>query len=140
MHKQHTTIRTTYQCIQLTNKLAEHLAIYSFLSIYYTPEDSRTRGGHIISQIRTTKEVYNNSFFQHSIRDWNFCQTQQKLHQDLMSSGKKRPWHDNPKKFLILFCKFNINVWVRESLPIKKKSNHKKILNSEENSKRKVPN
>ena len=40
-------------------------------AIYYTPGDNRTRGGHRLRQIRATKEVYNNSFFPRSIRDWN---------------------------------------------------------------------
>ena len=40
-------------------------------AIYYTSGDNRTRGGHRLRQIRATKEVYNNSFFPLSIRDWN---------------------------------------------------------------------
>jgi hypothetical protein len=37
----------------------------------YTPGDSRTRGGHKYRQPTTNKEVYRNSFFPRSIRDWN---------------------------------------------------------------------
>lgn len=39
--------------------------------LYYTPGDSRTRGGHRYRQHRATKEVYNNSFFPRSVRQWN---------------------------------------------------------------------
>lgn len=39
--------------------------------LYYTPGDSRTRGGHRYRQHRATKEVYNNSFFPRSVREWN---------------------------------------------------------------------
>ncbi|VDI11413.1 Hypothetical predicted protein [Mytilus galloprovincialis] len=47
------------------------ISLVSNLANYYIPWDSRTRSGHRIRQIRATKEVYNNSFFPRSIRDWN---------------------------------------------------------------------
>ncbi|VDH98689.1 Hypothetical predicted protein [Mytilus galloprovincialis] len=53
-------------CYKIQNQLVEIQP-----AIYYTSGDNRTRGGHRLRQIRATKEVYNNSFFPRSIRDWN---------------------------------------------------------------------
>ncbi|VDI60799.1 Hypothetical predicted protein [Mytilus galloprovincialis] len=55
-----------YILYKIQNKLVEIQP-----AIYYTSGDNRTRGGHRLRQIRATKEVYKNSFFPRSIRDWN---------------------------------------------------------------------
>jgi hypothetical protein len=39
--------------------------------IYLTPGDNRTIGALKYLQLSTGKEVYDNSFFQRTIRDWN---------------------------------------------------------------------
>jgi hypothetical protein len=41
------------------------------MDLYIRHSDSRTRGQHRLFQERTSSEIYRNSFFQRTVRDWN---------------------------------------------------------------------
>ncbi|KAK3088732.1 hypothetical protein FSP39_023094, partial [Pinctada imbricata] len=62
--------RRTKQRLVLCYKIRNHLVDID-PDKYYTPGDSRTRGGHRYRQIRTNKDQHRHSFFPRSIRDWN---------------------------------------------------------------------
>ena len=66
----------TLQKRRLDNRLSmlykiDHQLVDVEKENYLQSGDSRTRGGHKFYQERTTSEVYRNSFFPRTVRDWN---------------------------------------------------------------------
>ena len=62
--------RRTKHRLVLCYKVRNHLVDIDPAK-YFTPGDSRTRGGHRYRQPRTNKDTYRHSFFPRSVRDWN---------------------------------------------------------------------
>ena len=60
------TIQRLVLCYKIRNQLVDIDP-----EKYYTPGDIWTRGSHRLRQQRASKEVYRNSFFPRSVRDWN---------------------------------------------------------------------